>query len=97
MIINSETIAEGAIYAIPLQSCRAKDLDIKGQAFGVRIEKRPKGQSDLIHLYVEDDEIYHLKQSFAAYWLVDLEQVIKEAQTKADMTIIMQIGRGEPA
>lgn len=69
---------------------RAEDLDIVGVQFGIRIIKREKGQSDRIELYLEDDQNYFLKQTFAAFWLDDLIKVAQQARDKADCEVIFK-------
>lgn len=63
-------------------------MDVVGDLFGMVITKREKGQSDLIDLYIEDDETYFHKQTFAAFWLDDLIAVVTEAKEKADTEVI---------
>jgi hypothetical protein len=57
---------------------RAADMDIIGQLFGVRFVHRD-GLRDLVELYIEDDEAYHLKASFDALWLNDLRHISTDA------------------
>lgn len=65
-----------------------EDMDVVGDLFGMVIIKREKGQSDIIDLYIEDDETYFYKQTFAAFWLDDLIAVATKAKEKADTEVI---------
>lgn len=69
---------------------QASDMSIAGNQFGVVIEVREKGQSDLIHLYTEDGENYFYQQSFAAFWLKDMIKVLTEAQQMADCEVVFK-------
>jgi len=62
---------------------KADELDIVSHLFGIRIIKRPPHQDDVIELYVEDDESYHYKMSFSAYWLSDLIKCAELAEQRA--------------
>ncbi|QIG69424.1 hypothetical protein EVB79_054 [Rhizobium phage RHph_N3_13] len=69
---------------------RSDELDISGRMFGFRVIKREKGQSDLLELYMEDDEWWSKSITFAAFWLDDLIKVCQEAKEKADTEVIFK-------
>lgn len=55
----------------------AGDLDVKGKLFGVIFEKLSKSHA-VVHLYVEDDEVYHHATCFDARWTKDLIDVMQK-------------------
>lgn len=59
---------------------KESDMDVVGNLFGMRFIKRD-GLRDLVELYIEDDENYHLKASFDRTWLNDLQYVTEKAKS----------------
>lgn len=62
-------------------TAETSEIDVSGSLFGLRIVKRGEGVSDAIEMFVEDDGVWHYKQSFSAFWLDDLIQVCEMAKT----------------
>ena len=58
-----------------------QELAVYGSQFGVELRPRTKEvdgtDSPLLILFVEDDENWHEKVSFDAYWLDDLISVLR--------------------
>lgn len=49
---------------------RHEDMDVVGNLFGLRF-----AASDIVELYIEDDEWYHYQTCFHKHWLLDLINV----------------------
>jgi hypothetical protein len=68
----------------PARVLKADDMDYIGMLFGVVLESREGDINPLVHLYVEDDENYHYKMSFDAFWCNDMynlmNKILKENQ-----------------
>lgn len=63
-------------------SVTADALDGHGTMFGWRREQRTEGGKrigDLIHLYVEDDGLWHWSDAFDELWLPDMRAVLAAA------------------
>lgn len=52
-------------------------MSIVGELFAVRFFD--EGDQQMVGLYVEDDENYHLKMTFNRAWLADLKAVAEDA------------------
>lgn len=55
-----------------------KDMDVVRDLFALRFV--PGGSNGLVELYVEDDGLYHFKQSFDQSWLPDLIATARAGQ-----------------
>lgn len=58
---------------------RASELDIVGSLFGIKFL-----DDNLVALYIEDDEWYHLKAKFSKDWLLDLGATASRAKFLVD-------------
>ena len=62
-------------------SYHKQDMTVAGELFGVIVEDAPYEFGNelkprhLIHIFIEDDELYHYKMCFDAYWIKDLLRV----------------------
>lgn len=55
------------------QALRASDMDIVGALFAVKFD------GNIVELYIEDDDWYHLKARFNGAWLADLKGIADSA------------------
>lgn len=58
---------------------RATDMDVIGGLFALRFVP----DSEMVELYIEDDEWFHFKAQFNKSWLPDLGYVVAESRERS--------------
>lgn len=55
---------------------------IKGEVFSIEKEEEEGGQHSTLHLYVDDDDVWHHVITFSSYWLDDLINILNKLKEK---------------